>query len=770
MTFDSALLYRSTESLILPSKRRFFPFKIPNFHQQLRHYISTSDPDRIYVVVDRVVYAIHISSQKREGLAVIPFEPKCLAAGCGWIAVGGSDNGECAFIKLGSNHGRAAGARSSSQRSDVDSALPIDLEQRASRLGSRVPSPWSGNDEGETGRTSSRLQLPEVQLHKFGGSIVNSVTIHRLPGGEGLADEDVVVVSNNDRTVTIYSLTRSKTLEVIHHPACMNFATISPDCKVLAAVGDENHAYFYEISRDMENPVIFSDNVLTEWNWTLLRCLELQISTRFDDGCCFTIAFSPSSHLCAVGSQSGIISIFDVRAIRESKDEKQDVDPTLCLFRSSRSYFDGGAVRCMTFSPAPWDLLVWVEDQGRAGVADVRQAFSRRQILTLDANEPGLQQVQTENISPATASGELSSDPDSSDTPRPGDEMDNMQRAMLDLIEGSSGERHTAGSDRQALRENLIEDLTERERQIIEFLNTARWSSRLEENLGERPLRMTLHPRSRSRPGGHGSTDVANRSTSPLRYSDTLQEFFRESYLGRSDNSLQPRRQGSVVLSQGNAAQAAHSSDATTSSAEVQPTITLSWTASPSEIQASPADAARGPQPTSLTADSVAGTTNNTRGDSQAHTTSRSGLLTDSRERSQRSSSIPRRSERLDTSVENRFEPSRLLTAELRANVAAERLRRQRQVPGESSSRAGHWDQRYRQQFMGFDNSRSPRWIRHILNDLPDRNPSNQEPGGTAGVGWGADGRTLYVATVEGIFEYQLNVHDRKTFPVFSYR
>ncbi|KAJ9302295.1 hypothetical protein DTO271G3_1161 [Paecilomyces variotii] len=742
MTFDSALLYRSTESLILPSKRRFFPFKIPNFHQQLRHYISTSDPDRIYVVVDRVVYAIHISSQKREGLAVIPFEPKCLAAGCGWIAVGGSDNGECAFIKLDSNHGRAAGPRSNSQRSDVDSALPIDLEQRASRLGSRVLSPWSGNGEGETGRTSSRLQLPEVQLHKFGGSIVNSVTIHRLPGGEGLADEDVVVVSNNDRTVTIYSLTRSKTLEVIHHPACMNYATISPDCKVLAAVGDENHAYFYEISRDMENPVIFSDNVLTEWNWTLLRCLELQISTRFDDGCCFTIAFSPSSHLCAVGSQSGIISIFDVRAIRESKDEKQDVDPTLCLFRSSRSYFDGGAVRCMTFSPAPWDLLVWVEDQGRAGVADVRQAFSRRQILTLDANEPGLQHVQTENISPATASGELSSDPDSSDVPRPGDEMDNMQRAMLDLIEGSSGERHTTGSDRQTLRENLIEDLTERERQIIEFLNTARWSSRLEENLGERPLRMTLHPRSRSRPGGHGSTDVANRSTSPLRYSDTIQDLFRESYLGRSDHSLQPRRQASVVLSQGNAAQVAHSSEATTSSAEVQPTITLSWTASPSEIQASPVDAARGSQPMSLTAGSAARTTN-TRGDSQAHTTSRSGLSTDSRERSQRSSSIPRRSERLDTSMENRFEPSRLLTAELRANVAAERLRRQRQVPGESSSRAGHWDQRYRQQFMGFDNSRSPRWIRHILNDLPDRNLSNQDPGGTAGVGWGADGKTL---------------------------
>lgn len=74
----------------------------------------------------------------------------------------------------------------------MDSALPIDLE-RASRLGSRATSSWSGNEESAAGRTP-HLQFAEVQLHKFGGSIVNSVTIHRLPGDEGLADEDVVVV------------------------------------------------------------------------------------------------------------------------------------------------------------------------------------------------------------------------------------------------------------------------------------------------------------------------------------------------------------------------------------------------------------------------------------------------------------------------------------------------------------------------------------------------------------------------------------------------
>ena len=37
--------------------------------------------------------------------------------------------------------------------------------------------------------------MPEFELHKFGGSIVNSVTIHQFPSDrEGIASEDVMVV------------------------------------------------------------------------------------------------------------------------------------------------------------------------------------------------------------------------------------------------------------------------------------------------------------------------------------------------------------------------------------------------------------------------------------------------------------------------------------------------------------------------------------------------------------------------------------------------
>jgi hypothetical protein len=135
-----------------------------------------------------VIYSIHISSQKRETIAVIPFEPKCLTAGYGWIGVGGSDNGECAFVRIADQATR--GDASILLSSDVDSALPINLEPPTS-----LSPPWPSRGESESTHQASRPHMPEVQLHKFGGSIVNSVTVHRLPGADkGFADEDIMIL------------------------------------------------------------------------------------------------------------------------------------------------------------------------------------------------------------------------------------------------------------------------------------------------------------------------------------------------------------------------------------------------------------------------------------------------------------------------------------------------------------------------------------------------------------------------------------------------
>jgi len=104
--------------------------------------------------------------------------------------VGGSDNGECAFIRIADQRVRVQDDDVPvSHPSEVDSALPIDLDSP-----SRASSPWATGEETNSARSNSRL-LPEVQLYKFGGSIVNSVAFHRLPGdGKGLADEVVVIV------------------------------------------------------------------------------------------------------------------------------------------------------------------------------------------------------------------------------------------------------------------------------------------------------------------------------------------------------------------------------------------------------------------------------------------------------------------------------------------------------------------------------------------------------------------------------------------------
>ncbi|KAB8222243.1 WD40-repeat-containing domain protein [Aspergillus novoparasiticus] len=779
MTTDSALSYQSTESLILPKKRRFFPFKIPTFHPQLHNYISTADPDRIYVVVDRVIYSIHISSQKRETLAVIPFGPRCLAAGYGWIAVGGEHNGECAFIKISDRQVRVREDPSTSQPSDIDSALPIDLGAPT-----RTSQSWLSGDEPDLAQDADQTQLPDVQLHKFGGDIVNSVTIHQLPGdGKGLADEDIVILSNNDKSVTVYSLTRSKVLKVLNHPACMNYAVVSPDSTILAAVGDETRAYFYDVTRDFNTTVLTeSGEKLTGWNWDPLRSIEMDIGTRIDDGCCFTIAFSQFSRLCAIGSQSGVITIFDVKKLRDITHEPNEKSSIICQFNSSRLCCNGGAVRCMAFAPEPWDLLVWLEDKGRAGIADVRQGFLRRQIIHLDKDDPEIEEVHTDPILDDSMGLELEIDGRFS----PGSGADAGQRITLGSIDTPPNELGGEASENPPLRDALLHDLTDRERLIVEFLNTARWTSRLEEGLTDRRARANAHPHPAPRLRFQGSTDVSNRTsrpTSPLRHGDSLQDTSRDgtsAQPGTSDRRHNARRQASVILSQDTPEARNRTPEAGSSNIETQPSITLSWTASPSEIQSIVSDTRQRAADSSSDQSSSSG--NETGVGSRNYGTlgrpsatfDYSATPVDSIPRPrdhQRSRSGHRHTERQDNPAGTRHEPLRISNTELRTNVATERLRRQRQVVNETHNR-NH--PRYRQQILGIDNTRSPRWIRSILNELPDRSlgvgQRYQEPGTAAGIGWGADGRTLYVATVDGIFEYQLNIADRKTFPVVNYR
>ena len=52
------------------------------------------------------------------------------------------------------------------------------------------------------------------------------------------------MLRNNDHSVRIFSLTQSRLLETLEFPTAMNHASISPDGKLLLAVGDRPTAFF----------------------------------------------------------------------------------------------------------------------------------------------------------------------------------------------------------------------------------------------------------------------------------------------------------------------------------------------------------------------------------------------------------------------------------------------------------------------------------------------------------------------------------------------
>ncbi|EDN04508.1 predicted protein [Histoplasma mississippiense (nom. inval.)] len=702
MTLDSALLYRPTECLVLQNYRKFFPIRIPNAHHQLRHYISTADPDRIYVAVERQIYVFHIPTRKREKIAVVPFSPRCLTAGLGWIGIGGSEHGDCAFIKIGeTTSGTPPGMLP--PRTDVDSPLPVDLDP-------------------------SRPRYPPSSA------------------------------------MSIYSLTRSEMIQSIRHPICMNYAIISPDSNLLAAVGDANHIYFYRIEQSPENrvPVRNSDKMLMGWNWPLIRSVELD---------------TDPDHLCAVGSQAGIITVFDVKSILNTDPE--DVggrEHIVCVFQSSRSYFEGGAVRSMSFSPRPWDLLVWVEDYGRAGVADIRQAFSRRQILSLDLDEPGLQIVRTHI---GRDDQESSSDSDGAERFLEHEGLNHR----ANVIEATSLQRdqQSGDSETELSREELLREMGYRERHIIDSVNASEWddgilSSRIPRRLSPESLMEARTGNRSPRASSPGLADAVLRA-----------EYGGDRQLERVRATVQPpTSRPSISIAQ---PQGERLSSTLLPAHGINPSsITLRWTQSPARLQPSdyPSDA-DGSNATGRSG--AAQSTNNEQpngnGNANGSTSSRqlprsrvlfnrspenpaSPLSTQAQQiRLHRTRSIPRRADRLDHAVERQEGQTIGSTPEERS-----RLRRQAVIEESRRTGVGAPFSHYRRR-IEVGQLRAPRWARMALGDDGRYGSTSRERErglGTAGIGWGADGRTLFIGTVEGIFQLELNVQDRKTFPGFSCR
>lgn len=486
----------------------------------------------------------------------------------------------------------------------------------------------------------------------------------------------------------------------------MNYAVISPDSRLLAAVGDVNFAYFYRIVRDTNSiDYGWGGERLSGWTWDLCCRIELPLSTdlnmspNFDDGSCFTIAFSPSSRLCAIGSQSGIISIYDVNVLLECVSGPQGCDARVALFRSSRND-SAGAVRSMAFSPEPWDLLVWVEDTGKFGIVDIRSGFFRRQIVNLDRDDPETQKVQPIYNSPYLIRSESE---DNEFGTR--DEMGNVHQAVLHLLNGTSlTGLNTSTSDRVTSLRESVQSLTERERQIIEFLNTARSSSRQESDADDRAPSTDNHSQQHaaasSLGGATDNADHPSRTTSPFRSTDAaLQELFREHYPGRvgsTERSFGQRRRASIVISQPSqgTGQAPHaqSGDEGNNNAVSDFQLRLRWTTSPTRLQSSEGTSRNNGASLEHELENNGSSTDNAQLISSAGAEvwniayPDEDLPMEAWQTSQRSRSIPRRIARPGTTAESRYDAQRASAAEMRASVAAERLRRQRLAANEVCS------------------------------------------------------------------------------------
>ena len=144
----------------------------------------------MYYASEHEVYALHLSSQKRELIATLPWKPYCLDAAYDWVCVGGKDQGQCAFIRLNVAESSSSSDRASRHNAEVDALLPLDLDPESRVLAHsflhRSPRPASAADR----------RKPEIHFHELGDQIVNSVSVHCLPSDQkGLEDEVVAVTT-----------------------------------------------------------------------------------------------------------------------------------------------------------------------------------------------------------------------------------------------------------------------------------------------------------------------------------------------------------------------------------------------------------------------------------------------------------------------------------------------------------------------------------------------------------------------------------------------
>ena len=371
------------------------------------------------------------------------------------------------------------------QQADIDSPLPIDDYWQ--------PSP------------PQAPRAAHVRIEKIGDDIVNSVSIHKIQDEEAHLYDVVAVLTNNDKSVRVFSLHNGIETTCLTFSFPMNHASISPDGSTLVAVGDSNQVFFYEMLLEGRTPQIPKPHNrlnMLDVAWQLTKHVSLRPEPVSRDPAqapgYFTTAWSPSGRLVAVGSEGGQISVFDT-LLFQFGTAGQGEDAIVATVPSTRpniaAHLHPGAVRTIIFSPEPWDLLIWAEDQGRVCIGDLRTGLRTKQVIDLKPDEEGLDKVDVDDdITPDRASpedhGNLS---DLQDTLlRHGRDSEANLDSETSQARERLGQQQNLRRDFPSLAETTtLEDdpqgLTAREQQILDSLRIARQRTEARERLGSLP-------------------------------------------------------------------------------------------------------------------------------------------------------------------------------------------------------------------------------------------------------------------------------------------
>lgn len=303
--------------------------------------------------------------------------------------------------------------------------------------------------------------------------------------------------------------------------------------------------------------------------------------------------------VCAVASQTGVITIFDTSRIVDDLEEDEAVIGVLKSSRPVLGHDFCGAVRSMSFAPEPWDMLAWAEDQGRVCVTDLRSAFQSRQTIELETDSPSLNRaiMVDADIDDDTAERRQmeiearflrQEARDNTDNPA----AINRTADYLELAaRRTAARRRHAHLDGGSALDEFRGELSESERQTLEAVGRSRLPLDSQPSTGtsqRNPYSMTYSQAARQLNLGTSTGGTAG-SAQASRQADSIREYIRQRSLEHQPDrnrtgsrSYQPRRRSSVVISNTNVNN--QSSSSHPSSLAPIGTATPTLSASPSRL------------------------------------------------------------------------------------------------------------------------------------------------------------------------------------------